>query len=90
MLAKDVQVDGVIVAPIGSQARGHASFTAGDKTTQVGLDNVRLKIGDTSVPLRRTPLKNGGAALEYHRLEGSGRISIVLYVAEDVKLPPAR
>jgi hypothetical protein len=57
---------------------------------QVGLDNVRLKIGDTSVPLRRTPLKDGGAAFEYHHLENSGRISIVLYVADNVTLPPAR
>jgi hypothetical protein len=90
MLAEDVRVDGVIVAAIGSRAWGHASFTADDKTMQVGLDNVRLKIGDTSVPLRRTPLKDGGTALEYHRLEGSGGISIVLYVAENVTLPPAR
>jgi hypothetical protein len=91
MLAKDIQVDGVIVAPIGSKAWGHASFTGGDKTMQVGLDNVRLKIGDKNVPLRRTPLKDGGAALlEYHRLENSGRISIMLYVAENVSLPPAR
>jgi hypothetical protein len=57
---------------------------------QVGVDNVRLKIGDKDVPLRRTPLKDGGAALEYHRLENSARISIVLYVAENVSLPPAR
>ena len=91
MLAKDIQVDGVIVAPIGSKAWGHASFTGGDdKTIQVGLDNVRLRIGDKDVPLRRTPLKDGGAALEYHRLENSGRISIVLYVAENVSLPSAR
>jgi hypothetical protein len=89
MLAKDIQVDGVIVAPIGSKAWGRASFTGGDKTMQVGLDSVRLKIGDTHVPLRRTPLKDGGAALEYHRLENSGRISLVLYVAENVSLPPA-
>jgi hypothetical protein len=91
MLAKDIQVDGVLVASIGSEAWGHASFTGGeDKTMQVGLDNVRLKIGDMDVPLRSTPQKNGGAALEYHRLENSGRISIVLYVAENVTLPPAR
>ena len=52
---------------------------------------MRLKVGDKDVPLRRTPLKDGGAALlEYHRLENSGRISIVLYVAENVSLPPAR
>jgi hypothetical protein len=91
MLAGDLQVDGVIVAPIGSKAWGHASFTGGDgKAMQVGLDQVRLKIGDTDVPLRSTPLRDGGAALEYHRLENSGRIAIVLYVAEKVTLPPAK
>jgi hypothetical protein len=91
MLAKDIQVDGVLVASIGSEAWGHASFTGGeDKMMQVRLDNVRLKIGDMDVPLRSTPQKNGGAALGYHRLEHSGRISIVLYVAESVTLPPAR
>jgi hypothetical protein len=89
MLAKDIQVDGVIVASIGSKAWGHASFTGDDKTTQVGLDNVRLKIRDKDVALRRTPLRDGVAALEYHRLENSGRISIVLYVTENVTLPPA-
>lgn len=90
MLAEDLRVDGVIVAPIGSQARGHASFTGDDKTKQVGLDNVQLKIGDTSVPLRKTPSQDSAAALEYHRVENSGRIAIVLYVAGNVTLPPAR
>jgi hypothetical protein len=90
LLAGDLQVDGVIVAPIGSKAWGHASFTGGDgKAMQVGLDQVRLKIGDTDVPLRSTPLRDGGAALEYHRLENSGRIAIVLYVAGNVTLPAA-
>jgi hypothetical protein len=94
MLAGDVQVDGVIVAPIGSKAWGHASFgdaPGGDgKSVQVGLDHVSLKIGETDVPLRSTPLRDGNAALNYHRLENSGRIAIVLYVAENVALPPAR
>jgi hypothetical protein len=90
VLAQDVQVDGVTVAPVGTKALGHASITGDDKTMQVGLDNVELKIGDTSVPLRRTSSKDGGSALEYHRIENSGRISIVLYVAENIKLPPVR
>jgi hypothetical protein len=93
-LASDIQVDGVIVAPIGSKAWGHASFAGapgGDgKTMQVGLDQVRLKVEDTDVPLRSTPLRDGGAALQYHRLEDSGRIAIVLYVSGNVALPPAR
>jgi hypothetical protein len=63
MLARDIQVDGVIVAPIGSKEWGHASFIGGDgKAMQVGLDHVRIKVGDTSVPLRSTPLREGGAA----------------------------
>ena len=91
MVAGDIQVDGVMVAPIGSKAWAHASFTGGtDKAMHVGLDNVRLKIGDVDVPLRNTPLKNGGAALEYHLLENSGRISLILYVDGNVTLPPAR
>jgi hypothetical protein len=91
MLAEDIQVDGVIVAPIGSKAWGHANFTGGDdKAMHVGLDNVRLKIGDVDVPLRNTPLKKGGAALEYHHLENSGRISLILYADGNVTLPPAR
>ncbi len=91
MLASDLEVDGVIIAPIGSKAWGHASFAGGDgQAMQVGLDQVRLKVEDTDVPLRSTPLRDGRAALEYHRLENSGRIAIVLYVAGSVKLPPAR
>jgi hypothetical protein len=91
LLAGDLQVDGVIVAPMGSKAWGHASFTGGDgKAMQVGLDQVLLKIGDTDVPLRSTPLRDGGAALDYHRLENSGRIAIVLYVAGNVTLPAAK
>jgi hypothetical protein len=91
LLASDIQVDGVIVASIGSRASGHVSFSGAPggeaKAIQVGLDHVRLKVGDTDVPLRSTPLRDGAAALEYHRLENSGRFAIVLYVAENVTLP---
>jgi hypothetical protein len=98
MLAGDIQVDGVIVAPIGSKAWGKASFAGasggaagGDaKAMQVRLDHVSFKVGDTDVPLRSTPLRDGRGALEYHRLENSGRIAIVLYTAGNVMLPPAR
>jgi hypothetical protein len=93
MLASDIEVDGVIVAPIGLKAWGRASFAGapgGDaKAMQVGLDQVRLKVGETDVPLRSTALKDGSGALEYHRIENSGRIAIVLYVAQNVALLPA-
>jgi len=91
ILASDIQEDGVIVAPIGSKAWGQASFSGEDgKAMHVGLEHVRLKVVDRDVPLRSTPLRNGGSALEYHRLENSGRIAITLYVAENVTLASAR
>ena len=89
ILVSDITEDGVIVAPIGSKASGEASFAAEDgKAMHVGLEHVRLKVADKDVPLRSTPLRDGGGALEYHRLENSGRIAITLYVAATVTLAP--
>jgi hypothetical protein len=85
LLARDLQVDGVTVAPIGSRATGEAHF-GGGKAMQVSLDHVRLKIGDAEVPLRSTALRDGTDSLEYHRLENSGRIAIVLHVAANITL----
>ena len=91
ILASDIEEDGVIVAPIGSKASGQASFAGEDGTAMhVGLEHVLLKVGNTAVPLRSTPLRDGAGALEYHRVENSGRIAITLYVAENVTLAPAQ
>ncbi len=90
MLARDIQVDGVTVAAIGSKASGQASFSGDGSLKQVALDHVRLKIGELDVPLRSTPLRDGAGALEYHRIENSGRIAITLYVAGNVTLPVGR
>jgi len=92
MLASDLKVEGVIVAPIGSKAWGKAVFegTSGGNAIHVGLEGVRLKVGDLDVPLRSTAQRDGGDVLEYHRLENSSRIAIELYVAGNVTLPPAR
>ena len=92
-VASDLQVDGVIVAPLGSKAWGQANFAngpgSGDAAIHVGLERVILKVGNTDVPLRSTRLRGASGTLEYHRVENSGRLAIVLYVAEDVPLPPA-
>jgi hypothetical protein len=57
---------------------------------RVGLDRVRLRVGNAEVPLRSSQERKGAGALEYRRLEDSGRIAIVLYVAVNTTLPPAR
>ena len=60
----------------------------GGEAMHVAPERVRLKLGNTEVPLRSTQLRGGGGVLEYHRLEDSGRIAIVLYVAENITLSP--
>lgn len=90
LLASDLQVDGVIVAPLGSKAWGRANFAGDGNSMQVKLGEVRLKVGDTDVALRSTKVRGGEGALDYHRLENSGRFAITLYVAANVTLPPAR
>jgi hypothetical protein len=59
-------------------------------SVHLSVENVHLKIGETEVPLRSTPQKAGAAVLEYHWLEDTGRIALVLYVARDVTLAPTR
>ena len=90
VLAHDIEVGGAIVAKAGSAASGQASYRSGPagELMHVALERVRLKVGNTEVPLRSAQLRGGGGLLEYHRLEDSGRIAIVLYVAENITLPP--
>jgi hypothetical protein len=93
VLAGDLRVDGAVVAKAGSQAWGRVSYTSAPGANggiHVDLEGVRLTIGKTDIPLRSTLVKDGGGTLEYHRLENSGRIAIVLYVDRDVALPPAK
>jgi hypothetical protein len=56
----------------------------------IELERVRLTVGKVEVPLRSTQVRGGGGALQYHRLEDSGRIAIALYVDENTELPPAK
>jgi hypothetical protein len=87
-LASDMRLGGVVIANAGSRASGQVTYskTAGGEM-RIALDRVRLKVGSQEVPLRSTQTRDGNGALEYHRLEDSGRIAIVLYVAANIPLP---
>jgi len=56
----------------------------------VDLDRVRLTVTGADVLLRSTQVRDGSRAVEYHRLENSRRIVIVLYVDRDVMLASAQ
>jgi Carboxypeptidase regulatory-like domain len=97
VLTKDLEVAGVIVARAGSQAMGHATYSAvppasagSAEAMHLSLESVSLKIGKTEVPLRSTQQKGSADRLQYHWLEDTGRIALVLYVAENATLPPAQ
>ena len=58
-------------------------------STHLSIENVHLQIGETDVPLRSTSQKAGAGVVQYHPLEDTGGIELVLYVARDVTLTPA-
>jgi hypothetical protein len=96
VLAKDMEVGGIIAAKAGTKVVGQVTYTAVPSAAgtvdsmHLSLENVHLKIGETDVPLRSTPHKAGTDVLEYRWLEDSGRIALVVYVARDVTFVPAR
>jgi hypothetical protein len=78
----------------GSKAIGQAAYTsvgpASPRTMQLSLKNVYLKIGERNIPLRPAGQKGAAGPLDYHWIDDSGRIALVLYVAEKVTLPPSQ
>jgi len=92
VLASDLQVGGATIAKAGSQAWGRMNYAVAPGTggVTVDLDRVLLALGNKDVPLRSTQVRNGGRTVEYHRMENSGKIVIVLYVDRDVILAPAQ
>jgi hypothetical protein len=96
VLSKDVEAGSVIAAKAGSKVVGQVTYTAAQSAAgavdsiHLSLENVHLKIGETDVPLRSTSQKAGARVVEYHWLEDTGRIALVLYVAGDVTLAQAR
>jgi hypothetical protein len=97
VLAKAIEVDGVVVAEAGSKAIGQATYVSAppilDNSTaamHISLQNVYLKIGDRNLPLRNTAQNDIGDTLEYRWVEDTGRIALVLYLAKDVTVPPGQ
>ncbi len=97
VLVKDVEVNGVVVAKAGYQGSLARPPTppcrpppAAPGTCTCHSKRSSSKSAPMAVPLRSTREKGGAAALEYHWLEDTGRVSLVLYTAQNIAFPPAK
>ena len=94
VLASDLEAGGATVAKVGAIAEGQVSYAGGmsgaGEPVRWRLEHVHLKVGNVDVPLRSNQAKGGDGALVYRQLEGSGRIALVLYVAQDVVVGPGK
>ena len=93
VLAGDLQVGGAIVAKAGTRAWGRATYTTvsdgNGQAQHLEFGRVRLTVGKADIPLRSSEVRGKDGALQYHSLEDSGRIAVVLYVDQDTALSPA-
>src|ERR1039458_8232959 len=94
VLASDLQANGATLAKVGAIAEGQVTYAGGmsgaGEAVRWRLERVHLKVGNVDVPLRSNQAKGGDGALVYRQLEGSGRIALVLYVAQDVVVGPGK
>jgi carboxypeptidase family protein len=58
--------------------------------TSVQLQRVTLRAGNVDVPLRSSPARGAGAAVQYRVLLGSGKLEVTLFVAQSVKFPESQ
>lgn len=98
VLAQDLTQGGRVLAHAGDIASGLAtqvnpgsgtSASAGS-AADIALQDVTLRSGKVSVPLRSNQVRGAATAVQYRALPGSGKVEITLFVAEDVEFPQSR
>jgi hypothetical protein len=91
VLAQDLTVDGKVVAKTGEVASGQVSQVspgkAPDEASSIGLERVMLRVGAVDIPLRSSRVRGVVGPMQYNELPGSGKIAVMLYVAQSVRFP---
>ncbi|MBV8570199.1 MAG: carboxypeptidase regulatory-like domain-containing protein [Acidobacteriaceae bacterium] len=91
VLARDVLVDGNVVAKAGDIATGQVGRVSvregSGEASSVGLERVTLREGNIAIPLRSSQIRGSVAPMQYKQLPQSEKIAVTLYVAENVSFP---
>jgi len=91
VLAQELTERGRVLATAGEVASGlvnrvvPASTPTG--TEAIALQDVMLRAGNVSVPLRSSQVRGAPAPVQYEVLPGSGKIEVKLFVAANVEFP---
>jgi hypothetical protein len=91
VLAQELTESGKVLATTGDVASGLVNQVAPVSTSggtgAIALQNVTLRAGNVTVPLRSNQVRGAATPVEYEVLPGSGKIEIKLFVATNVEFP---
>jgi len=90
VLAEDLTVLGKVLARTGDVASGQvAQVGAGapGDARSVALQRVMLRAGHVNVPLRSNQVRAGVGPVQYKELPESGKVEVMLFVAQSVQFP---
>ena len=92
VLAEDLTQNGKVLAKTGDVASGLVTqvkaATTPDEAGSVELQDVRLRAGGAiNIPLRSSQVRGAATPVQYRELQGSGKVEVTLFVAENVPIP---
>lgn len=91
VLTDDLTQNGKVLARTGDVATGLVgqviSKDAADGAEGIALEDVTLRSGNITVPLRSNQVRGQNAPMQYKELRGSGKVEVRLFVAKTVALP---
>jgi Carboxypeptidase regulatory-like domain len=91
VLTQDLTLHGKVLARTGDIASGQVSQVTAAKDPgaagSVAIQNVTLRAGNVNVPLRSNQVRGVAGAVQYKKLQESGKTEVILFVGENVQFP---
>ena len=90
VLAQDLTTRGKILARAGDVASGQVAGDAANVPSgarKIELRQVVLRAGNVNIPLRSSQMRGSDGPAQYKELPESGKIEVMLFVAQSVQIP---